>query len=140
VRWTTTVTVSAVNVLVLASLSCNSLNHGLLLDTTGVAVTLPPPPPVTVRFTVVVRTTLPEVAVNVTAVVPSAAVADAVKVAVTELPVVAVDGLNVTVTPLGNPLAVTATAPVKLVRLIAMVDAPLPPRATLSVPGDAATL
>jgi hypothetical protein len=83
-----------------------------------------------VRLTVVVRTTLPEVAVSVTVAAPSVAVLDAVKVAVTELPVVAVDGLNATVTPLGNPLAVNPTAPVKLVRLMATVVAPLAPRAT----------
>src|SRR5688572_19996612 len=112
--------VSAVNVPVFASLTCISLNHGLLLATTGVTVTVPLLPPVTVRFTVVVRVRLPEVAVIVTGTVPSVAVDEAVKVAVTELPVVAVDGLNEAVTPLGSPLAVKPTAPVKLVRLMAM--------------------
>ena len=81
------------------------MNHGLLVETTGVAVSVPPgsPPPVTVSATVVVRDIVPDVAVSVTVAAPSVAVLDAVNVAVTELPVVAVDGLNATVTPVGNP-------------------------------------
>ena len=79
--------------------------------------------PVTVSDTDVVRDSEPEVAVSVTVAVPSVAVLDAVNVAVTELPVVAADGLNATVTPAGSPLALIVTAPVKLVRLIAMVVA-----------------
>ena len=82
-----TVTDSAVNVPVCASRSCNSLNQGLLVATTGVAVSVPPGPvPVTVSATVVVRDVVPEVAVNVTVAAPSVAVLDAVNVAVTELP------------------------------------------------------
>ena len=106
------------------------MNQGLLVDTTGVAVTVPVcPPPVTVSDTVVLRDTLPEVPVRVTVATPNVAVLDAAKVAVTELPVVAVDGLKDTVTPLGNPVATKLTAPVKLVRLIATEVEPLAPRA-----------
>jgi hypothetical protein len=93
-----------------------------------------------VRATVVVRVSVPEVAVIVTVAAPSVAVLDAVKVAATEFPVVAADGLKATVTPVGRPVALIVTAPVKLVRVIAIVDAPLAPRATDSEPGDAATV
>jgi hypothetical protein len=106
------------------------LNQGLLVDTTGVAVTTPPGVPVTVNATVLVRVKLPEVAVIVTFAVPSVAVLVAVNVAVTVLPVVAVAGLNATDTPPGSPLAAKLTAPVKFVRLIAIVTGALAPRAT----------
>jgi hypothetical protein len=89
---------------------------------------------------VVVRVVEPEVAVNVTVAAPSVALLEAVNVAVTELPVVAVAGLNATVTPAGSPLALIVTAPVKLVRLMATVEAPLPPRATDKLPGDGETV
>jgi len=102
-----------------------------------VAVTVPPPPPlVTVSATVVLRDTLPEVPVIVTLAAPNVAVLDAVNVAVTVLPVVAVEGLNATVTPVGSPLAAKLTAPVKLVRLMAMVLVAVAPRATeVAAPG-----
>jgi len=141
VRCTTIVIDRAVSEPVFATCNCSSLNHGLLVDTTGVAVSVPPVPPlVTVSATVVVREVVPEVAVIVTVAAPSVAVLDAVNVAVTELPVVAADGLNATFTPVGSPDALIVTAPVKLVRVIAIVDAPLAPRATDSEPGDAATV
>src|ERR1043165_4499894 len=128
-------------VAVLFSRSCSSLNHGLADDTDGVAVTLPEsPPPLTVNATVVVRAVDPEVPVMVTVAAPTVAVLDAVNVAVTELPVVAVDGLKATVTPEGRPLALIVTAPVKLVRLMAMLELPLAPRATDKLPGDGATV
>ena len=99
---------------------------------------MPPPPPlVTVSATVVLRDTLPEVPVIVTLAAPNVAVLDAVNVAVTVLPVVAVEGLNATVTPVGSPLAAKLTAPVKLVRLMAIEVPALAPRATdtgLAVP------
>jgi hypothetical protein len=98
------------------------------------------PVPVTVKDTEVVRVTLPDVAVIVTAAVPSVAELDAENVAVTELPVVADDGLKATVTPLGNPDALIDTAPVKLVREIAITELPLPPRATDRVAGDEDTV
>ncbi len=133
-----TVTVTAVIGAVFESRSCSSLNHGLALPTEAVAVTVPGVVPlVTVSATTVVRLVEPEVPVSVTFAVPSVAVLDAVNVAVTELPVVAVDGLNATVTPLGRPVAAKPTAPVKLVRVMAIVDAPLAPRATESEAGEA---
>jgi hypothetical protein len=49
---------------------------------------------------------------------------------VTELPVVAADGLNATVTPDGSPVAAKLTAPVKLLRLMAMLVPALAPCAT----------
>jgi hypothetical protein len=74
----------------------------------------------------------------VTAVAPDAAEFDAVSVSV-ELVPVADAGLKLAVTPLGNPLAVRATAPVKPPeRLMAIDTAPLEPRATESALGDAA--
>jgi hypothetical protein len=78
----------------------------------------------------VVRDVEPEVPVMVTVAEPTVAVAEAVNVAVTELPVVAADGLNATVTPDGRPVAAKLTAPVKLLRLMAMLVPALAPRAT----------
>jgi hypothetical protein len=98
------------------------------------------PVPVTVSDTDVVRMTAPEVAVSVIGAVPSVAVLEAVNVAVTELPVVAADGLNATVTPLGSPEALIWTAPVKLVRLMAIEVLPLAPRATDNDAGDGDTV
>src|SRR5690606_26347447 len=121
--------------------SCSSLYQGLLDATTGVAVTDPgSPPPVTVSDTVVVRVMEPDVAVSVTVAAPSVALAEALNVAVTELPVVAPEGLNATLTPEGSPEALMVTAPVKLLRVMAIVVPALAPRATDSEPGDAATL
>jgi hypothetical protein len=74
----------------------------------------------------------------VTVAAPVAAVLDAVSVRV-ELAPVADAGLKLAVTPLGNPLAVKATAPVKPPeRVMAIDEVPFEPRATESVPGDAA--
>jgi hypothetical protein len=112
------------------------LNHGLLDPTDAVAVTTPPvPPPVTVSATVVVRVVEPDTAEIVTVAAPTVAVPDAVNVTVEELPVVEA-GLNDAVTPLGSPLALNATEPVKLVREIETVEVPLAPRATDSGPDE----
>jgi hypothetical protein len=63
--------------------------------------------------------------VIVTVAGPTAAVLDAMNVNV--LPVVALAGLKDAVTPLGRPLAVRATAPVKpLIGVIEIVLLPLP--------------
>ena len=97
-------------------------------------------PVVTVSDTEVLRVTAPEVPVMVTVAAPSVAVLDAVNVAVTELPVVAVEGLNATVTPAGSPMAVKPTAPVKLVRAMAMVVLAVPPRASDNDPGETPTV
>ena len=69
----------------------------------GVAV------PLTVRATVVVRVRPPPVPVTVTVAGPVAAAPEAVNVRVVP---VAETGLKAAVTPLGNPLAAKATAPV----------------------------
>jgi hypothetical protein len=110
------------------------MKYGLLLVTAGVAVTGPPGSltSLTVSATVVVRESAGEVevAVIVTFAAPSVAVLEAVNVAVTALPVVAVAGLNATVTPVGSPVALIITPPVKLVRLIAIEVPALAPRAT----------
>src|SRR5262245_30841589 len=128
----------AVMVAVFESRSCSSLNHGLDDPTDGVAVTIPCVGGVEmVSATGVVRVDPPETALIVTVAAPSVAEVEAVKVATTELPVVAVAGLNATVTPLGRPVALIVTAPVKLVRLIVMVLVPLAPCATVSGPDDA---
>ena len=67
---------------------------------------------------------------------PIAAVLDAVKVSV--LAVVVVAGLNNAVTPLGRPLAVRATAPLKpLTGEIDTALLPLAPWATLTLLGEA---
>ena len=119
--------------------SCSSTKCPLLLVTAGVTVTVPSPPGVvTVSVTLVVRVVVPEVPVIVTVAVPVAAVLDAANVSV-ELAPVADAGLKLAVTPLGNPLAVKATAPVKPPERVMAIDAvPFAPRATESVPGDAA--
>ena len=86
----------------------------------------------------VVRVVVPEVPVMVTVAAPAAAVLDAVSVSVEVVPV-ADAGLKLAVTPLGNPLAVKATAPVKPPERVMAIDTvPLEPRATANVPGDAA--
>ncbi len=132
------VTESAVSVPVFAMRSCSSTKCPLLLVTAGVTVTLPSPPAdVTVRVRVVVRVVVPEVPVIVIVDAPVVAVLDADSVRV-ELVPVADAGLKLAVTPLGNPLAVKATAPVKPPdRVMAIDTLPLDPRATESVPGDA---
>jgi hypothetical protein len=66
----------------------------------------------TVRLTVVARVSPPPVPVMVTVAGPSAAVAEAVKVRALLVPVVEA-GLKLAVTPAGNPLAASATLPVK---------------------------
>ena len=77
----------------------------------GVTVTVGPVPiPCTVRLSVVVFVSAPEVPVIVTATVPWAAVELAVKVSV--LVDVVGFGLNAAVTPLGKPDAARVTLPV----------------------------
>jgi hypothetical protein len=94
----------------------------------------------TVKLTVAVRVSPPPVPVTVTFVVPVAAVADAARVRVLLAPLVE-PGLNVAVTPLGRPLAVKATLPVKPpARVIPMVLAPLAPWLTVRLDGVAASV
>lgn len=77
----------------------------------GVKVMVPPPLAVTVRLTDVVCVKLPDTPVIVTVDVPVAAVELAVNVNV--LFVVVGFGLNPAVTPLGRPVALRVTLPVK---------------------------
>jgi hypothetical protein len=91
-----------------------------------------------VSATVVVRVIAPDVPVTVIVAAPLAAALDAVSVRV-ELAPVADAGLKLAVTPLGNPLAVKATAPVKPPERVIPIDTvPFEPRGTESVLGDAA--
>lgn len=95
---------------------------------------------VTVRFTVVVSVSPPPVPVIVIGYVPAAVVAATVNVTV-ELPdpgAAIVDGLNPTVTPVGAPEAVSATAELKPPETaVVIVDVPELPVATETAVGDA---
>src|SRR5215813_10948360 len=141
VRWTTIVIESAVMLAVLERRICCSLNHGLLVLTTGVTVTPPvlPPPAFTTRVIAVGWVRLPLVPVTVTLAVPVVAVADAVKVRVLLAPVTEA-GLKLAVTPLGSALVVRATAPAKPpVRATLIVLVTLAPWDTVTVDGAAAS-
>src|SRR5262245_46105934 len=112
---------------VLLRLRASSLNHGPLALITGVTVTPPVPPPVTVRAIVVVRVSPPPVPVMVTFAAPRVAALDAASVNALLFPV-AEAGLKLAVTPLGKPLALSATLLVKPpARVIVIVLAPLAP-------------
>src|SRR5688500_15283151 len=108
---------------VLLRLTACSLNQGPFELTTGVTVTPPLPPPLsfTMRLIDAVRVRPPPVPVTVTVAAPRVAVPEAVKVNTLLVPV-AEAGLKLALTPLGNPPALNATAPVKPpVRVIAIV-------------------
>lgn len=96
---------------------------------------------VTVRLTVVVSTRLPLVPVTVTVYVPVAVVEATVKVRV-EVPVPVMEvGLKPTVTPVGWPLAVKATAELNPpVTVLVIVVPPLLPWVTETEVGEAETL
>jgi hypothetical protein len=88
-----------------------------------------------VRLSVVEWLRLPEVPVMVTVEVPVAAVLLADKVSV--LVEVVLAGLNDAVTPLGNPLAESATLPVNpFCAAMETVEVPLAPCVTLSAVGE----
>src|SRR5215831_10759955 len=113
-------------------MACSS-NQGPFELITGVTVTPPVPPPLsfTVRLIDVVCVRPPPVPVTVTVAAPRVAVPEAVKVSTLLVPV-AEAGLKLAVTPLGNPLALKATLPVKPpVRVIVIVLVPLAPRLTV---------
>lgn len=94
---------------------------------------------VTVSAMVVVALTVPLVPVMVTLLVPAVAVLDAVNVTVL-VPVVEA-GLKLAVTPLGKPLAASATVPVKpLDGLTVIVLLAVPPWATETLVGFAASV
>ena len=89
----------------------------------------------TVRLIVVVRVRPPPVPVTVTVAGPRVAVLEAVKVRTLLVPVVEV-GLKLAVTPVGNPLALNATLPVKPpLRVIVIVLVPLAPRLIVRLEG-----
>jgi hypothetical protein len=76
----------------------------------------------------------------VTVAAPSVAAPDAVNVNTLLVPV-AEAGLNVAVTPLGSPLALKATAPVKPpLRVIAIALVPLAPRLIVKLDGFAVSV
>jgi hypothetical protein len=110
VAGTVTVMVSAVIVPV-AFRSTSSSNFVLLLLDSTPAPVPPADAAVTVSGSVTVLLSEPLVPVSVTLLLPVAAVADAASVSV--LVVVAEAGLKLAVTPLGRPLADSATVPVK---------------------------
>jgi hypothetical protein len=89
----------------------------------------------TVRLIVVVRVSPPPVPVMATAAGPSVAVAEAVNVTALLVPVVEA-GLKLAVTPVGNPLALSPTLPVKPpVRVIVIALLAVEPRVTLTFAG-----
>jgi len=91
----------------------------------------------TVRTNVVERVSPPPEPLMVTLVIPVAAALDAARVNAL-LPPVVEAGLKVAVTPLGNPLALKATALVKPpVRVMVIVLAPLAPRFMVRFEGEA---
>jgi hypothetical protein len=89
----------------------------------------------TVRLIVAVRVSPPPTPVTVTVAAPRVAALEAASVNTLLVPV-AEAGLNVAVTPLGNPLAVKVTAPVKPpLRVIVIALVPLAPRLTVKLEG-----
>jgi hypothetical protein len=136
VLWIVMVTERAVRLAVLFNRSACSLNQGPLALTAGVTVT--PPVPVsafTVRLRVTARVIPPPVPLMVMFTVPAVAAPEAARVKALLVPV-AEAGLKVAVTPLGNPLALKATALVNPpARLMAIVLAPLAPRFTVRLAG-----
>src|SRR4030095_15139633 len=114
-----------------------SLNQGPFELITGVTVTPPVPPPAsfTVRLIVVVRVRPPPVPVTVTVAAPRVAVPEAVNVNTLLVPVAGFEP-KLALTPLGNPLALKVTSPVKPpVRVTVTVLVPLAPRLIVRLVG-----
>jgi hypothetical protein len=89
----------------------------------------------TVRLIVVACVSPPPVPVTVTVAGPSVAVVEAVKVTVLLVPVVEA-GVKLAVTPVGSPLALNATLPVKPpARVIVIALFAVKPRVTLTFVG-----
>jgi hypothetical protein len=130
------------------SLTSSSSNQALLLDdapvkVAGPAPELEPPPPdaaaVTVTGRLSVRLSVPLLPVMLTLPVPAVAVAAAARVS-TLVEGVA-EALKLAVTPLGRPLAASATLPVKPPDGVTeMVDVPLAPWTTDTAEGLAERL
>src|SRR5262245_3355796 len=105
----------------------SSLNHGALALITGVTVTPPLPPALTVRVIVAVRVRPPPAPVMVMVAAPGVAALAAVMVSAALVPVVE-GGLKLAVTPLGRPLTLRATLLAKPpVRAIVIVLVPVAP-------------
>src|SRR5215510_9439046 len=114
-----------------------SLNQGPFELITGVTVTPPVPPPAsfTVRLIDVVRVRPPPVPVTVTVAAPRVAALVAVNVNTLLVPVAGFEP-KLALTPLGNPLALKVTPPVKPpVRVTVIVLVPLAPRVTVRLAG-----
>src|SRR5262245_31199007 len=114
-----------------------SLNQGPFELITGVTVTPPVPPPAsfTVRLIDVVRVRPPPVPVTVTVAAPRVAALVAVNVNTLLVPVAGFEP-KLALTPLGNPLALKVTPPVKPpVRVTVIVLVPLAPRVTVRLVG-----
>src|SRR5262245_29779178 len=114
-----------------------SLNQGPFELITGVTVTPPVPPPVsfTVRLICVVLVRPPPVPVTVTVAAPRVAALEAVNVNTLLVPVAGFVP-KPALTPLGNPLALKVTPPVKPpVRVTVIVLVPLAPRLIVTLEG-----
>jgi hypothetical protein len=97
--------------------------------------------PVTVRVTVVLCVRLPLTPVRVRVYAPAGVEVEVVTVSVDEPPPVIVVGLNAAVAPVGNPLALKVTTPVKpLTAVVVKVYVLLSPASTVRVLGVAATV
>src|SRR5262245_40068657 len=113
----------------------SSLNHGPLALITGVTVTPPVPPPVTVRAIVVFLVMPPPVPVMVTVEEPGCVPLGTGIVSTLLFPVVD-GGLKPGVTPAGKPLALKATLAVNPpVRVIVIVLITVPPGLTVTLAG-----
>src|SRR5215475_10615759 len=122
---------------VLLRLMACSLNQGPFELITGVTVTPPVPPPAsfTVRLIGVVLVRPPPVPVTVTVAGPRVAALEAVKVITLLVPVTGFEP-KLALTPLGNPLALKVTSPVKPpVRVTVIVLVPLAPRLIVRLVG-----
>src|SRR5262245_3479215 len=118
----------------------SSLNHGPLALITGVMLTPPVPPPVTVRAIVVFLVRPPPVPVMVTVEEPDGVPLGTGIVSTLLFPVVE-GGLKLGVTPAGNPLALKATLTVNPpVRVIVIETIPLAPWSIARLVGVAASM
>jgi hypothetical protein len=112
---------------------------GVTLKVAGAAANVKPGAPFTVRLSVTVADSVPEVPVTVTVVVP--AVAEGVALNVSVLDAAEAAGLNDAVTPAGIPLTARLAVPVKpfsgVSVMVLLADAPCE---TLTVAGTAANV
>jgi hypothetical protein len=108
---------------------------------TPIVVAVPPPEALTTKVTVVLCVSVPLVPVIVTVELPAGVVEDVVIVIVELLPAVTEVGLNAAAAPDGNPLADSATVPLKPFNTpVLTVYGVLLPGATLLLGGEAEML